>query len=182
MASTTPAEEPQNPIEELSQLLDDRRKDLDLTWDEVADRAKVNSYTIRRARGSGHMADRTARKLEKALELEDKSLDPYLAAVADGENGLPENVLPEAKFRRQRPAAGTAAARKQTRSAEAPSAVNTSSEAAIALFSHLVRDPSYRRFVGLLSDDTVRSVHEKALDFINETLNDINKDGDEDGS
>jgi transcriptional regulator with XRE-family HTH domain len=64
----------------LADLMDDRRIDLDLTWNEVADRAGVSAMTLRRIRsGDGVLTRRTQRKIDRALEWQPGSVEGILS-------------------------------------------------------------------------------------------------------
>lgn len=63
--------------------MDSRRRDLRLTWDEVAARAGINRETLRQIRiGSGEIRALSVTGIEDALEWERGSID---AILADGE-------------------------------------------------------------------------------------------------
>lgn len=64
----------------LADLMDDRRIELDLTWEEVARRAGVAGLTLRRVRsGESTLSRRTAAKIDRALEWQPGSVEGILA-------------------------------------------------------------------------------------------------------
>lgn len=70
----------ETPRQRLARLMDERRADLDLTWNEVAERAGVTREGLRRTRvGSGHIRSLTKRGIERALQWSAGSVDRVLA-------------------------------------------------------------------------------------------------------
>lgn len=64
----------------LAKLMDDRRADLRLRWDEVAELAGVTYETLRQVRyGAGEIRILTKRGIEEALQWERGSIDAILA-------------------------------------------------------------------------------------------------------
>lgn len=64
----------------LADLMDARRRDLRLTWDEVATRAGINRETLRQIRnGNGDIRPLSKTGIEDALEWERGSVDAILA-------------------------------------------------------------------------------------------------------
>jgi transcriptional regulator with XRE-family HTH domain len=64
----------------LAMLMDERRRDLRLTWDQVAGRAGINRETLRQIRtGSGNIRPLSATGIEDALEWDRGSIDRILA-------------------------------------------------------------------------------------------------------
>ena len=78
---------PQPPHERLSKLMDERRADLGLTWEQVADRAGIKYETIRAIRtGDSRGRTPTRRVISIALEWTPGSVDRIL------EGGNPETA------------------------------------------------------------------------------------------
>lgn len=71
------------PRRRLAGLMDDRRIELDLSWEEVARRAGMVGMTLRRIRnGESALPRRTAAKIDRALKWQPGSVEGILA---DGE-------------------------------------------------------------------------------------------------
>jgi len=91
MASPPDGPEPRR---RLAQLMDDRRIELDLAWEEVARRAGVAGLTLRRIRsGESALSRRTAAKIERALEWLPGSVEAILAG--NGPTPIPEPAPPK---------------------------------------------------------------------------------------
>lgn len=81
----------QKPYERLNAHMNSRRLDLDLSWEEVADRARMTSTNLRAIRrGTTRPSELGARRLEDALDWKSGSIarileggEPELTAVAD---------------------------------------------------------------------------------------------------
>lgn len=74
----TPTDGPE-PRRRLAELMDDRRIELDLAWEEVARRAGMTGMTLRRIRnGEGSLPRRTAAKIDRALEWQPGSVEGIL--------------------------------------------------------------------------------------------------------
>lgn len=82
----------------LADLMDERRRQLRLTWDEVASRASIHRETLRNLRTgvSANLRPLTKAGLEGALKWKDGSVDAILAGGAPTPSGEPE---PSDKFR-----------------------------------------------------------------------------------
>jgi hypothetical protein len=87
----------------LADLMDARRRDLRLTWDEVASQAGIHRETLRQIRaGTGAIRPLSATGIEDALEWERGSIEALLRGEIDREHGrgsfvkavppLPENL------------------------------------------------------------------------------------------
>lgn len=75
----------ETPRQRLARLMDDRRSDLGLTWNEVADKAGVTREGLRRMRtGTGHIRSLTKRGIERALQWASGSVDQILAGGDPG--------------------------------------------------------------------------------------------------
>lgn len=67
------------PRRRLADLMDDRRIELDLAWEDVARRAGVTGMTLRRVRNNESAPPRrTAHKIDRALEWEPGSVEAIL--------------------------------------------------------------------------------------------------------
>ncbi|GLZ39846.1 helix-turn-helix transcriptional regulator [Actinokineospora sp. NBRC 105648] len=65
---------------ELAEWMDSRRVDLDLSWQEVAERAGMSAVNLRRVRrGTISLPRRTKRRLERALLVAEGGVDEVLA-------------------------------------------------------------------------------------------------------
>lgn len=63
----------------LDQAMNDRRVELDMTWGEVATRARIAEVTLRAIRkGDNNPGELTARRIEDALQWEHGSIDAVL--------------------------------------------------------------------------------------------------------
>lgn len=77
------------PYERLDEALDERRVDLDLTWRELADAARMSEPALRAIRrGTYTPSRRTKRRLEQAMNWQPGSID----AIFEG--GEPTDVEP----------------------------------------------------------------------------------------
>ncbi|WP_116044038.1 hypothetical protein [Amycolatopsis palatopharyngis] len=73
----------------LAECLDQRRIDLDFSWEEVAEGAGMTTVNLRRIRNNkGGLPGRTKRKLQTALKLCDGAIDSLMA-------GYPGNLEPD---------------------------------------------------------------------------------------
>jgi transcriptional regulator with XRE-family HTH domain len=66
----------------LSDWMEEVAAELDLSWEEVASRAGMSAVNLRRIRKGQDMPPRTKRKLERALQVDDGSIDAVLAGTA----------------------------------------------------------------------------------------------------
>lgn len=83
----------ETPRQRLARLMDERRSDLGLTWNEVADKAGITREGLRRMRtGTGHIRSLTKRGIERALQWTSGSVDRILA-------GGEPNIVHEASAR-----------------------------------------------------------------------------------
>lgn len=140
----------------LGEYLDRRRQELGLTWDEVAARAKLSGFGLRRVRETGRMQDLTARNIERALELPDHDLDRF----------APEEELRE-ELREAQLEVLKEAVVPDDAEVEIP---RPASPPEIQLLSHLVSDKKYRQFVAVLPPVTMRTIHEEAINLIQKML------------
>lgn len=68
------------PSDRLDQAMNDRRLDLDLSWDEVAAAARRSVATLRSIRrGTSQPSDLTKRRIENVLQWDTGSIDAILA-------------------------------------------------------------------------------------------------------
>lgn len=85
----------QKPEQLLDSAMDAQRRNLGLTWDDVAQRADISYEAVRRVRQTGKMRPLTARGIEKALQWREGSVE---AVLAGGEpviaESLPMRVIP----------------------------------------------------------------------------------------
>lgn len=69
----------ETPRQRLARLMDERRLDLELTWNDVAERAGITREGLRRTRtGTGRIRSLTKRGIERALRWERGSVDTIL--------------------------------------------------------------------------------------------------------
>ncbi|HEY9370959.1 hypothetical protein [Streptomyces sp.] len=88
----------ETPRQRLARLMDERRSDLHLTWNEVAERAGVTREGLRRTRtGTGHIRSLTKRGIERALSWEVGGVDEILAGVAPTERTPPRPSMEDAE-------------------------------------------------------------------------------------
>lgn len=66
----------------LSDWMEEVAAELDLSWEEVAGRAGMSAVNLRRIRKGQDIPARTKRKLERALQVDDGSIDAVLAGTA----------------------------------------------------------------------------------------------------
>lgn len=69
----------QKPEQLLDSAMDAQRRNLGLTWDDVAQRADISYEAVRRVRQTGKMRPLTARGIEKALQWSEGSVEAILA-------------------------------------------------------------------------------------------------------
>lgn len=65
----------------LSDWMEECAAELDLSWEEVAARAGMTSVNLRRIRKGQDMPPRTRRKLERALQVDERAIDVVLAGT-----------------------------------------------------------------------------------------------------
>lgn len=79
----------------LDQVMNDRRVELDMTWGEIATRARIAEVTLRAIRkGDNNPGELTARRLEDALQWEPGSIE----AILDGGQPTPVQEEPGLSF------------------------------------------------------------------------------------